>query len=97
MPDGGGGGEKAPWRHTAEKKRRIQAETLAPFARLEGPAEAEEITAIDDVAELAGAIARGRFRAFDVALAYVQSAARAHEEVRSGHHFALQGQALIDG
>lgn len=74
-------GDKPQWLRIAEKKRQIQAETIAPFARLEGPANAAEITAIDDVATLADLIAGGKIKAFDVALAYVQSAARAWEKV----------------
>lgn len=76
--------DKPQWLQIAEKKRKVQAETIAPFTRLEGPANADKITAIDDVAELAGLIANGSLKAFDVALAYIQSAARAWEKVRLG-------------
>lgn len=68
------------WQQLAAAKRRVQAETIAPFTRLQGPAHAEEILAVDDVGELAEMIAKGQWKAFDVALAYVQSAAKAREK-----------------
>lgn len=78
----GGRREETPqWLITSDKKRRIQAETIAPFTRLQGPANADAISGIDDIEDLAGLIAKGELRAFDVALAYVQKAAWAHEKV----------------
>lgn len=83
MPDEAPASDSKPqWQQIAEKKRRIQAETIAPFPHLESPANADEITAIDDVAELAGLIASGKFKAYDVALGYILRAVRAWEKVR---------------
>lgn len=81
MPDDTSSTEKPQWQVVASEKRRIQAETIAPFTRLQRPAHAEEILAVDDVGELAQRIAKGEWKAFDAALAYVQSAAWAHEKV----------------
>lgn len=88
--------DKPPWLLTAEKKRGIQAATIAPFTRLEGPADAEAILAVDDVGALAEAIARGRWTAFEVAVAYVQKAAGVGEKVRS-KSFLPFGDGLMCG
>ena len=69
------------WQVTARKKLQIQADTIAPFARLSSPLQSDEITAIDDAQQLARLIATAHFTAFDVALAYIQRAAKAHEKV----------------
>ena len=80
MPASADGAEALPaWEVTAKRKLQIQTDTIAPFARLTSPLQSDEITAIDDAQQLARLIAERSFTAFDVTLAYIQRAAKAHE------------------
>lgn len=76
--------EKPQWLLTAESKRQIRAEKIEAFAQVEDPTDAEAILAVDDVGELAAAIARGKWKVYDVVLAYVKQAIRVHEKVEYG-------------
>ena len=63
--------EKPKWLQVSQKKRQLQAEAIAPFDRIEIPSNAEFITSINDVSELASLIADGQLKVQDVVLAYI--------------------------
>lgn len=81
MVPGAAESDQPQWQAVVARKLDIQKDTIAPFLRLEAPPQADGITGIDDVEALAESIASRKCTAFDVALAYIQQAARAHEKV----------------
>lgn len=60
------------WLSTVKKKRELQASAIAPFRDIDLPANSDVITSIDEVSELAKLIAEGRYKAYEVALAYIK-------------------------
>lgn len=63
--------KNAPWLVTVSKKREIQRSQIALFADVKAPSNADAITAIDTISELAGEIAAGRLTVYDVTVAYI--------------------------
>ena len=63
---------RPPWLVTSLKKRNFQQAAIAPFRTIEYPLNADDITGINDIAELGKEIEGGRFKAHDVTLAYVR-------------------------